>query len=68
MLTYHNTVMTALGINNAANYSKKMLKRNKPDAHFISHALLLKACYKENSFQTRQSEKVNDYSFLPGPW
>lgn len=48
-------------------YSKKMLKRNKPDAHFISHALLLKACYKENSFQTRLSEKVNDYSFLPGP-
>lgn len=67
MLTYHNTVMIALSINTAANYSKKMMKQNTPDVHFISHTLLLKACYKENSFQTRHSEKVNDYSFLPGP-
>lgn len=46
-------------------YSKKMLKQNKPDV-LISHTLLLKACYK-NSFQTSLSEKVNDYTFLPGP-
>ena len=31
-------------------HSKKTLKQNKPDVHFISHTLLLKACYKENPF------------------